>query len=430
MFLVEITSGPAEMTSLRVPLALVLLALGAVSRAPAQGAAPLPSACTRSSGLTLPVGFCAVTVVEHLGRVRHIIVLPNGDVLAALSGGAGGVAALRDTDGDGEADQRKYFGDEGGTGIGYHEGFLWFASNRRVVRWKWTLGDLVPQGRSEVIIDDLPTGGHAAKSLAFLGGDTLIVNIGSKTNSCQLEDRSHRSPGHDPCTELEERAGLWQFSTVRLQQRPKDGVRFATGLRNTLALAVQPGTGKLFAAPHGRDQLGQNWGYTEAQNAELPAEEFLEVVQGDDFGWPYCYYDWQRRQRVLSPEYGGTGSELARCAEKKNPLIGFPGHWAPMAIVFYDGSQFAARYRGGAFVAFHGSWNRAPLPQQGYRVVFVPFGASGQPAGEYETFATSAKGDTRLRAAGVAVGPEGSLYIGDEASGTIWGVMATDGMRD
>lgn len=412
------------MPPLRSCLTLVLTALGAPPVAFAQSPATPPSSCTRSSGLTLPEGFCAVTVADRLGRLRQLTVLPNGDVLAALAGGSGGIVALRDTDGDGDADRKQYFGDEGGTGIGYRDGFVWFASNSRVVRWKWVLGDLVPRGSPEVVVDGLPTGGHAAKSLTFLGGDTLIVNIGSETNSCQVEDRSNRSPGHDPCTELEERAGLWRFSTSRLHQRPKDGIRFATGLRNTLALAVQPETGRLFAAPHGRDQLAQNWGFSASQNAELPAEEFLEVEEGDDFGWPYCYYDWQQRRKVLAPEYGGNGTTVGRCVEKKNPVIGFPGHWAPMAIAFNDGSQFPPRYRGAAFVAFHGSWNRAPLPQQGYRVVFVPFGPDHHPLGDYETFAISSKGETQLRPAGVAMGPDGSLYIGDEASGTIWRVLA------
>jgi glucose/arabinose dehydrogenase len=418
---VVITLRP-PLRSRRAAAVLVLLTLAPGPGALAQSVPP-PRTCSRTSGLVLPEGFCAVTVATHLGRIRHLVVLPNGDVLAARSGGAGGIVALRDTDGDGKADQRKDFGDEGGTGIGYHEGFLWFAANSRVVRWPWTVGDLLPRGTPDVVVEDLPTGGHAAKALAFLGGDTLIVNIGSETNSCQREDRSDRSPGRDPCTELEKRAGLWRFSTAR-RQRPADGTRFATGLRNSLALAVQPGTGRLFAAPHGRDQLGQNWGYTDAQNAELPAEEFLVVEPGDDVGWPYCYYDWQRRRKVLAPEYGGTGSEIGRCADKKDPLIGFPGHWAPMAIVFAEGDQFPSHYRGGAFVAFHGSWNRAPLPQQGYRVVFVPFGPDHLPVGAYETFAISARGETRLRPAGLAVGPDGSLYIGDEASGTIWRVMA------
>lgn len=384
-----------------------------------------PSTCTRTSGLTLPDGFCAVLVAEQLGRIRQIVVLPNGDVLAALSGGQGGIVVLRDADGDGRAEQRKSFHNEGGTGIGYHDGHVWFAPTWGVLRWKWTVGDLGPAGPPEIIVEGLPTGGHAAKTFAFLGRDTLIVNIGSETNSCQLEDRATRSRGHDPCTELETRGGLWRFSASRPSQGPRDGRRFATGLRNTMALAVEPRTGKLFAAPHGRDQLAQNWGFTDTQGAELPAEEFMLVESGDDFGWPYCYFDWQQGKRVLAPEYGGDGKATGRCAEKKLPLIGFPGHWAPMAIAFNPGSQFPAKYRGGAFIAFHGSWNRAPLPQEGYRVVFVPFGANGRPGGAYETFATSQKGPTALRAGGVAVGPDGSLYIADEASGSIWRVMAS-----
>ena len=382
-----------------------------------------PASCTRTSGLNLPEGFCAVVVAENLGRARQLTVLPNGDVLAALTGG-GGVVALRDTDADGRADVRKAFGDEGGTGIGYHDGAVWFAPTSGVLRWRWTLGDLAPRGAPEVIVEGLPTSGHSAKTFAFLGGDSLIVNIGSETNSCQLDNRSNRSPGRDPCEELAGRAGLWRFSTGRQHQREQDGERFATGLRNAEALAVHPETGKLFAAPHGRDQLAQNWGYSEALGAELPAEELVQVEPGDDFGWPYCYFDQQQGKKVLSPEYGGDGSTIGRCASKKAPLIGFPGHWAPMAIAFYDGKQFPAKYSGGAFIAFHGSWNRAPLPQQGFRVAFVPFAPNGRPSGGYETFATSQKGETGLRASGVAVGPDGSLYIADEASGTVWRVMA------
>jgi glucose/arabinose dehydrogenase len=103
------------------------------------------------------------------------------------------------------------------------------------------------------------------------------------------------------------------------------------------------------------------------------------------------------------------------------PAIAFPGHYAPLAVAFYSGDAFGARYAGGAFIAFHGSWNRAPLPQAGYRVVFVPF-VNGRPQGSYETFATSAKGPTGLRAAGLAVAPDGALFISDDRSGQVWRV--------
>ena len=144
----------------------------------------------------------------------------------------------------------------------------------------------------------------------------------------------------------------------------------------------------------GGTSWAQNWGFTDAQNAELPAEEFMQVNAGDDFGWPYCYYDWQQAKVVLAPEYGGDGEGIGRCSTKKDPLIGFPGHWAPMAIAFYYGNQFPASYRDGAFIAFHGSWNRAPLPQQGYRVVFVPF-ADGRPTGPVHYLRDQQRGPNR-----------------------------------
>ncbi|MGH7526213.1 MAG: PQQ-dependent sugar dehydrogenase, partial [Gemmatimonadales bacterium] len=111
---------------------------------------------------------------------------------------------------------------------------------------------------------------------------------------------------------------------------------------------------------------------------------------------------------------------VERCAGAKDPVMAFPGHWAPMALAFYTGDAFGAKYRGGLFLAFHGSWNRAPLPQEGYRVVFAPF-TGGKPTGEYETFATGGS-PTELRASGVAVGADGSLYISADRNGRIWKV--------
>lgn len=381
-----------------------------------------------NGGLVLPEGFCATVVASQLGPVRHLAVAPNGDLYAALSGksgdATGGVLAFRDRDGDGKPDERASFGPGGGNDVEVHDGYIYFAPNDRIVRYRLS-GKLEPTGKEETIVAGLPTkGSHTAKSLAFGSGDTMFVVIGSATNSCQKIDRLPASPGKDPCKELESRAGVWQFSASRLGQRFADGRRFATGLRNAIAITTNPGTGVLYAGVHGRDQLSDNWGFSSEVNANNPGEELVRIQAGDDFGWPYCYYSNQYKKKVLAPDYGGDGEKVGRCAAAKNPLMSFPGHWAPMAITFYPGDQFGPTYKGGLFIAFHGSWNRAPLPQEGYRVVFVPF-ANGKPTGEYSTFATDKGSPTSLRASGVAVAPDGSLYISADQNGKIWRVTKT-----
>jgi glucose/arabinose dehydrogenase len=163
-------------------------------------------------------------------------------------------------------------------------------------------------------------------------------------------------------------------------------------------------------------------------NAEKPAEEFVRIEEGDNVGWPYCYYDPEIERKVLAPEYGGDGSRQGRCADMKDPLIGFPAHWAPDGLLFYAGDQLPQRYRGGAFVVFHGSWNRAPEPQAGYKVVFAPF-EGGNPTGEWEVFADGFAGDdpspqsAAHRPVGIAEGPDGSLYVSDDRGGRIYRIL-------
>lgn len=379
-----------------------------------------------NGGLIVPTGFCAVTVGSNLGEVRQLVVAPNGDLYAALSGkagdGVGGVLAFRDTSGDGHPDQRASFGPAGGNDVKLHGGYLYFALPDRIVRWKLTPGKLEPDTPMETIASGLPVGGdHAAKSVAFLG-DTMIVNFGSATNSCQKTNRLPASPGNDPCTELEKRAGLWAFSASRTGQTVADGHRYATGLRNSTALAVDSATHLLYAGTHGMDQLRQSWGFSNEVNANNPAELFSQVKAGENYGWPYCYFSNQYHKMVTAPEYGGDGSRDDRCAGVARPVIAFPGHWAPMAIAFYRATQFGPEYHDGAFMAWHGSWNRAPLPQEGYRVVFIPFKA-GKPVGTYQTFVTGKDGPTAIRATGVAVAPDGSLYISADQNGKIWKVV-------
>lgn len=386
---------------------------------------PPPACAPDGGGLSVPQEFCAIVVDGGAGPVRQLAVAPNGDLYAAISGRrfGGGVRAYRDTNGDGKPDQRESFGPRGGNDVEVHGGYLYLALNDRIVRWRLTTGKLAPEGKEETIVSGLPNdGNHKAKSVVFGGGDSMLVSVGSATNSCQRADRQGNSRGIDPCTELERRAGIWRFSASKAGQAFSDGQRFATGMRNPLATVIQPGTGALYAAIHGRDQLGDNWGFSAERNAENPAEELVMVQKGDDFGWPYCYYSVENQAKVLAPEYGGDGKEVGRCSRAKGPVIAFPAHWAPLALAFYPGDRFGEKYKDGLFVAFHGSWNRAPMPQAGYRVVFAPF-TGARAAGQFETFATGKGGPTDLRASGLAVGTDGSLYISADQNGKIWKVV-------
>jgi glucose/arabinose dehydrogenase len=410
-----------------------------VFAAPAIGQ-PSVRASECASGLQLPDGFCATVFAEPVNGARHILIAPNGDVFVntdARRGGASGstegaasgqVVALRDTNGDGKADVQERFGVGGGTGIALDGNLLYATAGNSIVRYRLASGSLTPIGKPDTIVTNLPMTGHHSHNFV-LQGRTLYVNIGSATNSCQERDRQKESPGNNPCTELNTRAGIFEFDANRMRQQPGDGRRFATGLRNSVALTRNPLDGHLYAAVHGRDQLHDNWPtlFSVEQSAENPGEKLVRVDRGADYGWPYCYYDVDRKTLVLAPEYGGDGQKTGQCTSKTSPLIAFPGHWAPNGIVFYTGNQFPSQYRGGAFIAFHGSWNRAPLPQAGFRVVFTPF-RFNRPTGSFTTFADGfypnpgsqrAQRGTK-RPTGLAQAPDGSLFLTDDTGGTIW----------
>jgi glucose/arabinose dehydrogenase len=374
-----------------------------------------------------------------VGRARHLTVAPNGDLIVAIGRNQqaqidGGVLVLRDANGDGAAETRQRFSSGTGNDVALRGGYLYYAVNDAILRFPWGDGALEPAGPGDTVVKGLPAvRNHQAKSIAFGAGNALYVNIGSPSNSCQQMDRTVNSPGKDPCDELDTRGGIWRFDATRMGQTQADGARFATGMRNSVAIAIRPQDGQLYAGVHGRDMLFQNWGalgFDETESAEKPAEEFVRVRQGDDYGWPYCFYDPELKRKVLSPEYGGDGQKQDRCVEKTTPLIGFPGHWAPNGLLFYQGNQFPARYRGGAFIAFHGSWNRAPLPQGGYNVTFVPF-SGNDPSGEWAVFADGFKGASVIqqpneavhRPVGLAEGPDGSLYVSDDTGGRIYRIL-------
>ncbi len=410
------------------------------SRSQAAMAAPeaVASCAQGQSDLRLPTGFCATVFADKLGAVRHMVVASNGDLFVnmqksrrgPLATVSPGQVALRDTNNDGIADDVLRFGTAGGTGIALFNGFLYADVGTAIVRYPMTPGQLQPTGPADTVVAGLPgEPGHVARNFVIAPSGVMFVNVGSATNACQVKDRAAGSPGEDQCPELRTRAGIWRFDAGGSRQTQSLSNRHATGLRNSVALALNPSSGRLYATPHGRDMLAQNWPafFTPAQNAELPAEELVDVSQGDDFGWPFCYYDPALSARVLAPEYGGDGKTVGRCESLERPLYAFPAHLAPNAMLFYTGSHFPASYREGAFIAFHGSWNRAPLPQQGYKVAFLRM-KDGKALGAFEDFADGFAGATvqpngaAHRPTGLAQAPDGSLYISDDVGGRIWRV--------
>jgi glucose/arabinose dehydrogenase len=402
--------------------------------------AGLPTCDPGNGQITLPEGFCALVVADSVGPARHLDVAANGDVFVALRNTRsqegevvlGGVVVLRDLNGDGRADEEYRWGENGGNEVLLGESFLFFATDDAVLRYPLPQGSPLPSAPPDTVVMGLPaTLNHRAKSIALGPGGALFVNVGSPSNACQEESRAEGSPGMDPCPQLEYRAGIWRFDANGLGQHQSDGVRFATGLRNTVALRTHP-SGSLYGVIHGRDQLSALWSehFSHEESAEKPAEEFVRIEEGDDFGWPYCYYDPALNLKVLAPEYGGDGETVGRCESMKDPIIDFPAHWAPNDLEFYGGNAFPQEYHGGAFVAFHGSWNRAPMPQAGYNLAFAPF-RDGEATGDWSVFADGFAGGDRTprgarhRPVGLAQGPDGSLYISDSQVGRIWRVVYT-----
>lgn len=388
-------------------------------------------------GMRLPSGFSATVFADGLGRARHVAVAPGGVVyvnLGAADANGNGVVALRDTDGDGVADEDQRFSTIEGTGIGVREGHLYVSSDETVYRYPLPKEGLVPEGDPEVIVTGFPKQrAHAAKPLAFDDEGHLFVEVGVPSNGCQERRRTPGSPGRQPCDELT-RAGIWRFQADETgQDQMIDGTQVARGLRHAVAMDWHRGAGALFFTMHGRDQLNTLWPdyFDVGDNAEMPAEEFHIVAGDKEYGWPYTFVDPRSGKRLVAPEYGGDGQMEAEAGLYADPLISFPAHWAPNDMLFHSGKGLPKSMAGGAFIAFHGSWNRAPRPQAGYQVVFAPFDAEGRPTGDWGTFADGFAGadplssprDARFRPMGLAEGPDGALYITDSRRGRIWKVV-------
>jgi glucose/arabinose dehydrogenase/mono/diheme cytochrome c family protein len=410
------------------------------------------SACPNDdSGLTLPAGFCATIFADGIGHARHLVVAPNGVVYVNTWSGdyygndtphAGGfLVALQDSKSGGRADVNERFGEtvqsggRGGTGIGLYKGSIYAEINDRIVRYALPAGSIVPRDPFDTVVSGLPLGGdHPMHPFLINGEGSMYVDVASATNSCQVKNRTLKSPGADPCTELETRGGIWRYDANKTNQTFSAAERFATGIRNGEGFAIDPSGRRVFVTQHGRDQIYTNWPdlYKPDQEATLPAEQVMLLKQGGDYGWPKCYYDPAAQSLVLAPEYGGDGKTVGLCANKTAPVAAFPAHWAPNALVYYNQKQFPARYRDGVFIAFHGSWNRAPYAQGGYNLVFQPL-SGDRASGQCEIFADGFAGAVKSpdkaahRPSGLAVGPDGSLYVSDDVGGRVYRIVYTGG---
>jgi glucose/arabinose dehydrogenase len=413
-------------------LVMVWVVAGCDRRAPTPATGSSLKCDPDNGGLALPPGFCAFIVADYFANLRGLAVTPSGDLYATVLNrrlNTGGLIAMRDSDADGRADEFAQFGEIGGVGLHIRGDYLYLGADTQILRYR--LGKAArPAGRPEVVVSDLPAAAlHASKTLTFDDRGGMYVSVGAPSNACQQTDRSPGSPGLDPCPELERTAGVWRFDADRLGQTFADGHRFAAGIRHALALDWNPGDGAPYLVQHGREELSDLWPrlYTAEQDQQLPAEEMLKLTDGATFSWPYCYHDPQQGRRVLAPEYGGDGMRVDRCADYPAPVVVFPAHFGPNDLLFYRGSQFPRRYRGGAFIAFHGSYRGMSGVRTGYQVVFVP-GEKGVPGNTWEVFADGFAGpgtteEPQHRPTALAEGADGSLYVADSVSGRIWRII-------
>ncbi|WP_240975923.1 PQQ-dependent sugar dehydrogenase [Chitinophaga fulva] len=412
-----------------------MLVLHSCNNNPTKESPKEPATDNGNVGLELPQGFGALRFADSTGNARHLTVNKNGVVYVKLENPVNGhaIVVLKDKNGDGRADERSAFAPYGGTGIAIKDGYLYASSNTSVFRYKLNDQQEVadPQHPDTIVSGLIDRGQHNSKSIALDNNGNLYVNIGAPSNVCQEKDRTKGSPGMQPCPLLDSAGGIWVFKANELNQGYHNGKRYATGLRNVVGLDWNNQANALFVMQHGRDNLHDFFPelYDTKQSAELPAETMYKLHDGSNCGWPYIYYDQIQQKKIVCPEYGGDGKK-AVTDKYDDPVATFPGHLAPNALLFYTGNMFPERYRNGAFIAFHGSWNRAPEPQQGFFVAFVPF-KDGAPSGKWEVFAKgfagkeniAAPGDAAHRPCGLAQGPDGSLYVSDDKMGTIYRIV-------
>jgi len=356
---------------------------------PSSGNPPVVGAQPANATLHLPPGFHIAVFAEKLGDPRAMLQAPNGDVILSEPG-EGKVTILRDANHDGVAEQRFTFasGLDNPYGLAFWGHWLYVGNESGVIRFRYKVGQTAADGKPEEIAT-LPSGGHSTRGILFnRTGTKMFVSVGSRSNV---------NSGEPP-----ERAAILQFNP--------DGTGkqiFASGLRNPVGIAWEPFTGALWTAVNERDGLGD----------ELVPDYITSVQNGAFYGWPYAYLGPHE-----DPRRTGEHPELVKKTIPPSVLI--QSHSAPLGIAFYQGKMFPPAYQGRAFVALHGSWNRAK--RTGYKIISVPF-KNGHATGGYDDFVAGWMTDDAIRTVwgrpvGLLVLGDGSLLISDDGAEKIWRV--------
>lgn len=342
----------------------------------------------------LPAGFTIGTFASDVPNARMLRFTPRGDLLVSAPREGKVYLLEADADGDGAADGKHVLLADLNRphGLDLHEGWLYVAEGDAVVRVRFDPETRTLAERAERIVRGLPSGGnHWTRTVAVGPDRRLYVSIGSSCNVC-IEDDPRRA------------------AIVRYELDGSGEKLFATGLRNAVGFDWRPSTGELYATDNGRDLLGD----------DFPPCELDRVVEGGFYGWPFA-----NGNRVPDPDYG-KGNE-ARVAASLPPAHGFGAHTAPLGITFYDAEAFPAAYRGAAFVALHGSWNRST--KSGYEVVALFFDDAGGVREEKFLTGFEVDEDVSGRPVDVAVGPDGALYVSDDFTGSVYRVAYGDPAR-
>ncbi len=362
----------------------------------------------------LPEGFSAEMIASGLRSPRVVRTAPNGDLFVADSR-ANRVRVYR-LDADGKVTEKGVFAEglRQPYGIAFHPldkpRWIYVANSDSVVRFPYKEGDLQASGEPETVVSDIPSNHHWTRDIVFSpDGGTLYLSVGSGSNVAEGIGEAPEG-GIEAWAATKPLGAAWGSEEGRAEVRAYDpegnnGRVVATGLRNCSGMTVQPATGALWCVVNERDGLGD----------DVPFEYATTVEEGAFYGWPWYYIGDHQ-----DPRHEGERPDLAGKATVPDVLI--QAHSAPLNIAFYEGGQFPAEYKGDAFVALHGSWNRGT--RTGYKLVRLKF-EGGKPTGAYEDFMTGfVVSDAAVwgRPVGVAVAKDGALIVTEDGSGTIWRV--------